>query len=160
MLFLLVLVLVSCLFVRLIRPNPGILRTPCPSKGCWGLGAIICWSIMRFVSKKFFHQCLARTILSTLPIFLGLGPALYKYFVAQRLGSLKLYWCNFCSATDVTYQLHLHCSVAKIVSEPYHLHCIGTRSVPLRVKKCYAFLAGTESVPIGGAGSATEQCEQ
>ena len=33
------------------------------------------------------------------------------------------------------------------------LHCTGTRSEPVRCRSCYAFLAGTESVPVRGARS-------
>ena len=40
------------------------------------------------------------------------------------------------------------------------LHCFGTRSEPIRYKSCYASLAGTESVPVGGAESVTEQCRR
>ena len=36
------------------------------------------------------------------------------------------------------------------------LHCTVTRSEPLRCKSCYAFLAGTESVPVTGARSVTD----
>ena len=36
------------------------------------------------------------------------------------------------------------------------LHCTGTKSEPVRCKSCYAFLAGTESVPVTGAGSVTD----
>ena len=40
------------------------------------------------------------------------------------------------------------------------LHCSGTRNEPKRYRSCYAFLAGTESVPVEGAVSITEQCRR
>ena len=49
------------------------------------------------------------------------------------------------------------------VTEPVavrRLHCSGTRGEPIRYECCYAFLAGTESVPVGGAERVTEQCRR
>ena len=49
------------------------------------------------------------------------------------------------------------------VTEPVavrRLHCTGRRSEPMRYKSRYAFLAGTESVPVGGAESVTDSREQ
>ena len=40
------------------------------------------------------------------------------------------------------------------------LHCSGTKGKPIRYKSCYAFLAGTESVPVGGTESVTDNTEQ
>ena len=50
-------------------------------------------------------------------------------------------------------QLHLHCSGAQVVPDSLSVH-----TVPLQ--DLLRFLAGTESVPIGGARSVTELCKR
>ena len=65
-----------------------------------------------------------------------------------------LYWCKFCSvAEDVTDQLHLHYSAAEVVPDSLTLYHVPVQEL-LRI------LVGTESVPIRGAKSATEQCKR
>ena len=40
------------------------------------------------------------------------------------------------------------------------LHCSSATSELVRCKSCYPFLAGTESVPVGGARSVKDSSEQ
>ena len=93
----------------LVRPNPEILRTPLLFKGCRGLGAICSRSTMRFLSICFYCQWVASPILTTLPIYPGLGPALSSAGLLPGCwvyrAQFKLYLCT-----------HLHCISIPIFS--------------------------------------------
>ena len=69
-----------------------------------------------------------------------------------------------CSGAEVVPDsLTVHTVLVSIVTEPVavrRLHCSCTRGEPIRYKSCYAFLAGTEIVPAGGAESVAEQCRR